>query len=234
MSPDELALASAFERPPAGTEGLTRTLLALLVLSLVGLALATVLVSVDTDLRNTIVTALLSILAAIAGFYFGSRTAQTSAEQATRQQRDSGPPREPQAPAPLPSVTAVEPNTGAEAGGDQMVLTGSSFTGATTVSFGPNPAPSFTADSDTQITAASPPGTGTVDVKVTTPAGTSEATATTRFTYLSTQTQEELGEISASEEVPAVPEDRLVDDETARRPVDTDLNEPDKLKEEDG
>ena len=84
MSPDELALASAFERPPAGTEGLTRTLLALLVLSLVGLALATVLVSVDTDLRNTIVTALLSILAAIAGFYFGSRTAQTSAEQATR------------------------------------------------------------------------------------------------------------------------------------------------------
>jgi len=39
--------------------------------------------------------------------------------------------------------------------------------------------------------------------------------------------------MSDSNEVPTVPEDQLVDDETARQPVDTDLNEPDELKEGD-
>lgn len=69
----------------AGGQGLTTTLLALATLTLVGLALVVVLVSSSTDavdLRKTIITALVSILASISGFYFGARTAQVSAAQA--------------------------------------------------------------------------------------------------------------------------------------------------------
>lgn len=79
-------LVSAMDQPPRGASGLTQSLLALVIASLVGIALATTLVSTATDspdLRKTIVTALLSILATIAGFYYGARTAQTSTEQAT-------------------------------------------------------------------------------------------------------------------------------------------------------
>ncbi|MFR9754128.1 IPT/TIG domain-containing protein, partial [Nocardia sp. 004] len=54
-----------------------------------------------------------------------------------------------------------------------MTLTGTNLTGATGVLFGATPAVSFTVDSDTQITATVPAGTGTVAVTVTTPAGTS-------------------------------------------------------------
>jgi len=49
----------------------------------------------------------------------------------------------PVAPAPVPTVAAVEPNTGAEADGDHVVLTELSSPGATTVTFGTNRAPSF-------------------------------------------------------------------------------------------
>jgi hypothetical protein len=55
------------------------------------------------------------------------------------------------------------------------------------VAFGAAPAASFTVDSDTQITAVAPEGSGTVDVTVTTPAGTSAATAADRFTYTAAQ-----------------------------------------------
>src|SRR5262249_49435679 len=43
---------------------------------------------------------------------------------------------------------------------------------------------SFSVVSDAQITAASPPGTGTVDVTVTTPGGTSAVSPADQFTYL--------------------------------------------------
>ncbi|MFX0578987.1 IPT/TIG domain-containing protein [Nocardia nepalensis] len=52
-------------------------------------------------------------------------------------------------------------------------MTGTGFTGATAVSFGILPAISFTVNSDTQITAVSPVGLGTVPVTVTTAGGTS-------------------------------------------------------------
>jgi hypothetical protein len=63
------------------------------------------------------------------------------------------------------------------------VITGSGFTGATSVSFGAAAATKFTVNSGTQVTAISPPGTGTVDITVTTPSGTSAATAADQFTY---------------------------------------------------
>jgi hypothetical protein len=80
-------IASALDTPARGMQGLTRSLLGFIIATFVGFALVATLVSssIDSsDLRKTIITALLSILATISGFYFGARTAQTSSEQATR------------------------------------------------------------------------------------------------------------------------------------------------------
>ncbi len=55
--------------------------------------------------------------------------------------------------------------------------------GDSRVSFG-GAAAKITADSATQITVVSPAGTGTVDITVTTSAGTSAATTADRFTYV--------------------------------------------------
>ncbi|WP_460112409.1 IPT/TIG domain-containing protein [Streptomyces platensis] len=52
-------------------------------------------------------------------------------------------------------------------------MTGTGFSGATAVRFGAVPAASFTVTSDTRLTATSPPGSGVVQVTVTTPSGTS-------------------------------------------------------------
>ncbi|MFE3548931.1 IPT/TIG domain-containing protein, partial [Streptomyces kronopolitis] len=79
-----------------------------------------------------------------------------------------------------PVLNAVVPNTGPAAGTNTVLLVGTGFTGATAVNFGPNPATSFTVNSDTQITAVVPAGTGTVPVTVTTPLGTSNAV---NYTY---------------------------------------------------
>ena len=83
-----------------------------------------------------------------------------------------------------PQVSGVSPAGGPEAGQTPVTITGTGLGGATGVGFGGTAAASFTADSDTQVTAVSPPGTGTVDVTVTTPAGTSATgAAADRFTY---------------------------------------------------
>jgi hypothetical protein len=64
-------------------------------------------------------------------------------------------------------------------------VTGTNFTGATTVKFGSANAKSFTVNSESSITAVSPAETaGTVDVTVTTPGGASAASAADQFTYL--------------------------------------------------
>ena len=84
---DVRQLVSAMDRSPRGTQGLTSSLLALLIVLLVGIAMLVSLLSSDadsSDLRKTIVTSLLAVLATISGFYFGARTAQTSTEQATK------------------------------------------------------------------------------------------------------------------------------------------------------
>ena len=81
-----------------------------------------------------------------------------------------------------PTVTNVNPNTGPPGGGTTVIITGTSFFGASAVSFGGNPA-AFTFNSPTQLTAISPPGAGTVDVIVTAAGGTSAATPADRFTY---------------------------------------------------
>ncbi|GGO99703.1 hypothetical protein GCM10012280_66770 [Wenjunlia tyrosinilytica] len=79
----------------------------------------------------------------------------------------------------VPVITGLSPNGGSNAGGTPVTITGTDFTGATLVKFG-SVSVSFTPVSATQITTAAPAGSGTVNVTVTTPGGTSNGAA---FTY---------------------------------------------------
>ena len=87
-----------------------------------------------------------------------------------------------------PAVSGVTPGGGYQGGGTTVTITGSGFVGATGVSFGATPASSFTVQSDTEITAAAPSGSGVVDVGVTTTLGTSPVTAADQYTYTSWST----------------------------------------------
>ena len=82
-----------------------------------------------------------------------------------------------------PSVSGIGQASGPAAGGTTVTITGSGFTDAKGVSFGSTAASSFTVVSDTQITAVIPAGSGTVDVTVKTPNGTSAPVAADQFTY---------------------------------------------------
>ncbi|MEZ0374296.1 MAG: IPT/TIG domain-containing protein, partial [Candidatus Sericytochromatia bacterium] len=84
---------------------------------------------------------------------------------------------------PRPGITDISPASGVAAGGTSVTLTGTDFSNATAVNFGANPATSFTVDSATQITAVAPAGTGSVNVTVTTPNGTSAISLADQFTY---------------------------------------------------
>ncbi|MCG0286557.1 IPT/TIG domain-containing protein [Streptomyces sp. PSAA01] len=84
-------------------------------------------------------------------------------------------------PAPVPVLSGVSPGQGPAAGGNTVTLSGSGFTGASAVRFGSASA-SFTVVSATQITAVAPPGSGTVQVTVTGPGGTSNGLA---YSYVS-------------------------------------------------
>ncbi len=84
---------------------------------------------------------------------------------------------------PSPAVTGVSPSAGPAAGGTSVTITGSYFTNATAVGFGTTPATSFTVDSDSQITASAPAGTGIVDVTVASLGGTSTTSSSDEYTY---------------------------------------------------
>jgi hypothetical protein len=86
--------------------------------------------------------------------------------------------------APCPLVSGVSAHVGPETGGTLVVVTGSGLKAATAVHFGSNSASEVTIDSDSQLTVKSPPGTGTVSVTVTTPAGLSPFSAAAQFTYM--------------------------------------------------
>ncbi len=82
-----------------------------------------------------------------------------------------------------PAVTGVRPATGPPGGGTRVLIGGTNLQGATGVSFGQTPASSYTVVSNAWIVAYSPPGTGSVDVTVTNPAGTSAITSLDHFTH---------------------------------------------------
>ncbi|MGE0571685.1 MAG: beta strand repeat-containing protein [Dehalococcoidia bacterium] len=86
-----------------------------------------------------------------------------------------------------PVVTSLSPASGPTSGGTIVVITGTGFTAATSVSFGGTAAASFVVNSGTSITAVAPArSTGTVYVVVTTASGSSPQTAPSQFTYAGT------------------------------------------------
>jgi hypothetical protein len=87
-----------------------------------------------------------------------------------------------------PVVTSLDPSFGPKAGGSQVTISGSGFTGATGVSFGTVQATSFSVDSDSKITAVTPAGSGVVAVTVTTPGGTSDPAASPTFLFVEAAT----------------------------------------------
>jgi hypothetical protein len=87
-----------------------------------------------------------------------------------------------------PTVTSIAPTSGPAAGGTSVTVTGTNFTGVTAVKFGSNNASSFTVNSATSITTTAPAGSGTVDVTVTTPGGTSATSGSDQFTYVAAPT----------------------------------------------
>ncbi len=82
-----------------------------------------------------------------------------------------------------PSVSGVSPASGPTSGGTSVTITGTNFTAGASVSFGSSPATSVAVSSTTQITATSPPGSGSVDVRVTTASGPSPTGTADVFTY---------------------------------------------------
>jgi hypothetical protein len=84
----------------------------------------------------------------------------------------------------VPIITSVAPNTGFTLGGETVVMTGANLSGAISVTFGGTPAASITSNSATQITAVTPAhGAGSVQVQVTTSAGTTTDTSADDYTY---------------------------------------------------
>src|SRR5581483_5523911 len=82
---------------------------------------------------------------------------------------------------PAPSITSFSPTSGAV--GASVVITGTAFTGASTVAFNGTSA-SFTVNSDTQITATVPSGATTGAISVIAPGG--QAVSVSNFTVTAT------------------------------------------------
>jgi hypothetical protein len=94
-----------------------------------------------------------------------------------------------------PTVTKVEPAGGPPGGGTTVTISGAAFEGVYTngsgerppfvkaVKFGSASATSFKVEPSGQISAVAPPGTGTVDVTVTTEGGTSATGVADQFSY---------------------------------------------------
>jgi hypothetical protein len=82
------------------------------------------------------------------------------------------------------TITGLSPTGGPTAGGTLVIITGSSFSGASAVTFGGTAATLFTVSSATTIRAVAPArAAGSVDVRVTTSTGTSATSAADLYTY---------------------------------------------------
>ena len=81
------------------------------------------------------------------------------------------------------TVTSITPASGSSGGGTAVTIQGTKLSPASSVRFGAAPATEYEVVSPEEIRAVSPPGTGVVDVTVTTPEGTSPPTQGDHFLY---------------------------------------------------
>jgi len=82
---------------------------------------------------------------------------------------------------PAPTVTAVAPSAGSVSGGTKVAITGANFAEVRGVTFGSVPAVSFTVESESRISAVSPPSGALGETGVT--VGTVAGSAAGTFTY---------------------------------------------------
>jgi hypothetical protein len=86
---------------------------------------------------------------------------------------------------PGPAIAGITPSLGPPAGGTSVLIFGTGFASATSVSFGAVPATSFQVLSGGQISAVSPPESpGTRDISVTTAAGSSAPVTGAAFSFV--------------------------------------------------
>lgn len=86
-----------------------------------------------------------------------------------------------------PIITSISPATGTYQGFQWIKILGTGLFGATAVQVGSQQALAFQSITDTQINLVTPAvslGTGTVDIRVTTPSGTTVISAADHFTYV--------------------------------------------------
>jgi len=150
---DLASLTSALRTQPRSTRGLTRTTIALVLITLVGIALTALLVGNGnnaSDLLKTVVTALTTVLTTVIGFYFGAKTATDAAA--------GGGGTAPAAPA-TPTVPDAPTGVTASAADGQATVTftapantgGSPIFGYTVTAYGGD-TPVITAGSESPIT----------------------------------------------------------------------------------
>jgi hypothetical protein len=92
-----------------------------------------------------------------------------------------------------PKMSFVGSSRGSATAGASVTITGTGLTGATAVTFGPNRARAFTVNNDSSITATVPPGTGSVNVTVTTPGGTTLTRAQNIMSTIDSDFEGDLG-----------------------------------------
>ena len=86
---------------------------------------------------------------------------------------------------PVPTLSELNISSGPARGGTSVSIVGTGFVvGSSSVHFGSAKATGVTVENTTLIKATSPAGTGTVDVTVTTPGGTSATSPADEFTYV--------------------------------------------------
>jgi Bacterial Ig-like domain (group 3)/IPT/TIG domain len=87
------------------------------------------------------------------------------------------------APAPTPKVASLSASTGAAAGGNIVDISGEGLADVTAVHFGDNTSVHVQSLSPYAVAAVAPAGTGTVDVTVSGPGGSSATSEADRYTY---------------------------------------------------
>lgn len=99
-----------------------------------------------------------------------------------------------------PQITSLSPTNGSAAGGYQVVVRGTRFTGATQVRFGGVPSPAYVVLDDSTLVAVAPPGQiGITTVLVSTAFGNSSDLGTTFFQYTAAPAGTIAGTVSSTQ-----------------------------------